>query len=543
MPIRFLLFIVVNLLLLPFNLLKALRRRAHWVTVRLDGAVAERPARRRFPFRRSRSPTVASLAELAERAREDRALAGVILEIDQLQAGWARLESLRGAVRALRDAGKRVVAHLSSPGNRELYLACACDQVLVDESGPIGLTGLAAEVGFYGETLRRYGVDPELEHIGDYKSFSDTFTRTEMAPAHREALDAVLDGIAARLYGALAESRRVDEARARALVDGGPYLTADALAAGLVDGVCYRDELPARLGFAQSRMAPLARYLSRPRWYRLSRRRAIAVVTLEGGIVSGEGADFPQKLVGAEAAGRTLAALRDDGRVAAVVLHVDSRGGSAAASDRIWREVARLGDKKPVVAFLDDVAASGGYYVAAPCAAILAQPSTLTGSIGVVAGKFAVERLLQKLGVGTAVLARGRAAAMGSARVRYDDDGRARLKAEMAGVYRQFVARVAAGRRLAVERVEESAQGRVWLGAAARERGLVDALGGLADAVARAAERARRRPSERFQVVDAHVRRDRVSPLRALTGPGALRSLIWPFRDRVLALSDEISIE
>ncbi len=543
MPIRFLLFLVVNLLLAPWNLVRALRRRPRWVTVRLDGAVPERPPRHRFPFRRARMPTVAALRALAEKAKRDRALVGVVLQIDQLHAGWARLESLRGVVAELRAAGKRVVAHLSSPGNRELYLACACDEILVDESGPVALTGLAAEVGFYGDALRRLGVDPELMHVGDYKSFSDTFTRGDMSPAHREALDAILDGIAGRLVAAIAESRRVDAARARALVDGGPYLVQDALASKLVDGVCYRDELPARLGARREQMGSLARYLKGPRWLRLLRRRMVAVVTLEGAIVSGEGGDFPQRTLGGDSAARTIAALADQPRVAAVVLHVDSRGGSSAASDRIWREVARLAERKPVVAYFDDVAASGGYYLAAACSAIVAQPSTLTGSIGVVTGKFSLERLLARFAVGTALVTRGRAAAMNSFRRSYDDEERARLRAEMMGVYHQFVGRVAAGRKLPVEEVERIAQGRVWLGADAHARKLVDRLGGLADAVADAEARARRRPGERFLVHDVHLRRERVAPLRALTGPvsaDALAALVWPWRERVLALATDL---
>jgi protease-4 len=247
LPLRAALVLLFNLLLLPRNLLRLLRRRAAWVTVRLDGPIAERPPRRRFLFRRAGGVSVAALQELAREAARDRNVLGVVLEIEALHVGWARLESLRAAVAALRAAGKRVVAHLSSPGNKELYLAWACDEVLADESGPLALTGLLVESGFYGEALRRLGVDPELDRIGEYKSFADTLTRSDMAPPHREMLEAILDGLERRFLGALAAGRGVTPERARTLVDGGPYLPHAAVAAGLLDGVLYRDELPARL--------------------------------------------------------------------------------------------------------------------------------------------------------------------------------------------------------------------------------------------------------------------------------------------------------
>ncbi|MSP62734.1 MAG: signal peptide peptidase SppA [Myxococcales bacterium] len=521
LPLRLLVFIVVNFLLLPINLRRWLRRRPEWLTVKLEGHVAERPARRRF-LRRSRGVSVASLNELARRLVGDRRVRGVVLEIESLDVGWARLDSLRAAVSAIRRSGHRVVAHLSSPGNRELYVALACDEVLCDESGPVSLVGLMLERGFYGEALRRLGIDPEIDRIGAYKSFAETFTHGEMSAENRAALDAILDALSERLIAAIAEGRKLDPARARELVDGGPYLASQARAAGLLDGVLYRDEVPARLGGGKpARMLEADRYLaSRPRWIGLAlrRRRTIAVLTLEGAIVPGEGTSFPQQALGADAAGRALGDLREDGSVAAVVLHVDSRGGSSAASDRIWRDVVRLGEKKPVIAFLGDVAASGGYYIVAPCALIVAQPSTLTGSIGVVAGKLSLERLLARLGVGTTVLTRGRAAAMGSFRRGFDEEERSRLRAEIAGVYGQFVDKVAAGRKLGREAVDAVGQGRVWLGEAAATRGLVDRTGSLADAIAVAEERARRRPRERFVTRDAAPRPRRTSLLRSLAG-------------------------
>jgi protease-4 len=521
--VRLLVALVGNLLLVPINLIRWLRPRPWWIVVRLDGTVPERAPRRRWPLRRKRHPSVEGLAELGRRIAADPAVRGVVLEIEPLSCGWARLDSLRAQVAAWRAAGKRVIAHCSSPGNRELYLALAAHELLVDESGPIGLTGLAAEYGYYGEALRRIGVDPELDRIGDYKSFADTFTRDAMSPAQREAVDAILDTLSGRLEQELAEGRKIDRARARELTDGGPYLAEAARAAGLVDGVCYRDQLPEHLSSPRGRFAEWRSWLARrPRWIGLGLGRRLAVLTLEGVIAPGEGSQLVTRTVGAESATRALQALRRDGRVCAVVLHVDSRGGSASASDRIWREVLRLAQAKPTVAYLGDVAASGGYYVVAPCAAIVAQPSTLTGSIGVVAGKLALERLLERAGVGSAIVSRGQHAGMGSIRRRYDDGGRAKLREELEGVYAQFVGRVADGRKMDRARVDAIAQGRVWTGEAAKERGLVDQLGDLAGAVAEAERRAGRT----LRVVDAHPR-PRGGGLADLlrNGPGVLARL------------------
>ncbi|MBI5480272.1 MAG: signal peptide peptidase SppA [Deltaproteobacteria bacterium] len=543
LPLRLLGVALVNLLLLPRNLLRALRRRPAWVAVKLAGPLLERRPRRKL-LRRPKGVSLEALADLGEEVRRDPRVRGVLLLIDAIDAGWARLESLRAQIAAWRAAGKRVVAHLSSPGNRELFVAAACDEILCDESGSVGLTGLAIEAGFYGEALRRLGVDAEVEAQGEYKSFGETFTRSDMSSANREATAAILDGVDRGFRDALAAGRSVDATRVQALIDGGPYLPEAAREAGLVDAILYRDEVPKRLETGESRIVKLGAYLGgRVRWFwpGLRRRREVALLSLDGIIAPGRGSNLLVSAVGADAACRTLTALRKDDGVAAVVLRVDSRGGSAAASDRIWREVQRLAEKKPVVAHLGDVAASGGYYVVAPCHWIVAQPSTLTGSIGVIGGKLVVERLLERLGIGTELLARGQAAAMASARRRYDEAGREKLRAEIVGMYAQFVAKVMAGRHLDEARTDAAARGRVWTGADARERGLVDQLGGLADAIAEAERRARRRPGEEFRVVD-HAPKREGGPLAGLFGDAralhdALATLDSLTSERVLAVA------
>lgn len=233
--------------------------------------------------------------------------------------------------------------------------------------------------------------------------------------------------------------------------------------------------------------------------------RKIRVLSLGGTIVSGEGSSFPRQQLGAEAARRALDAVRRDRRVAAVVLHIDSRGGSAAASDLIWRAVVRLGRDKPVVAYFHDVAASGGYYLACAASKIVAHPTTLTGSIGVVAAKLNLETLRARAGLGTAILTRGEAAAMHSTSRGLSTEERRRLVAEVDALYKQFVGKVAEGRKLSPEAAEAVAQGRVWTGAAAHARGLVDELGGIDEAIAAARTLGRRHPGEKLEVDDMQL--------------------------------------
>jgi protease-4 len=547
LPLRLLVVALANLALAPRNLLRWLQPRPRWVSVKLDGALLERRPKRRL-LRRPKGVSLEALAELGVALRRDRQVKGVLLLIDRIEAGWSRLESLRAQIAAWREAGARVVAHLSSPGNRELFVAAACDEVLCDESGTVGLTGLAIESGFYGEALRRLGVEAELEAKGEYKSFGEAFTRSDMSPANREATDALLDGVDRGFREALAAGRRLAPERVPGLIDGGPYLPAAAAAAGLVDAILYRDELPKRLGVPLARIQRYPRYLAhRVRWWwpGLLPRREVAVLSLEGVIAPGQGGELVVSTVGADSACRTLAGLREDDGVAAVVLHVDSRGGSAAASDRIWREVQRLAEEKPVVAHLGDVAASGGYYVVAPCHWIVARPNTLTGSIGVIGGKLVFERLLERLGIATEVLTRGEAAAMMSARRSFGEAGREKLRREIAGLYDQFLGKVMAGRRLDHARADAAARGRVWTGADARERGLVDQLGGLGDAIAVAETRGRRRPGETLKIRDYAPKRERLG-LAGLFGEHALRAALATLRalasERVLALAPRIPL-
>jgi protease-4 len=509
LPFRLVALVVANLFRLLGNALALVRRRPRWVRLCLDEPLPARGARR---FLRGRLPSLDALGRLCAELAADPRLVGVIVDVHALGGGWVHARTLRGFLVRLGHAGKKVTAHLSSPSLRAYYVASAADRVVMDESGSLDMHGLAAEVLFLGGAMTLAGARPELAYRKEYKSFAETWQRTDMSPAHREAVGAVLDGVQEEVTTAIASGRKLDPARAAELLAGGPYRAARAVELGLVDAVAYADSLEgaAPVAWARARVRPpvrLALVGARPR---------VVVLPLHGAIVGGEGSG---RTLGASAAQRALAALAKDPSVVAVVLHIDSRGGSAPASDLIWHAVRALGARKPVVAYLDEVAASGGYYIALGAGHIVAQPTTLTGSIGVVAGKISVAGLYEKLGLGAAVVLRGEAGAMHSPARPYSDEERRRLDAEIDAVYAQFVERVATCRKLSPEAAEAAAKGRVWTGAAAKTHGLVDELGDVDDAIA-LARRLARRPSE--LTVDAAVVPRRRALLARLASGAAL---------------------
>ncbi|MEK6607766.1 MAG: signal peptide peptidase SppA [Myxococcota bacterium] len=550
LPLRLLRNLLVNLVLAVRNLAVVLRRRrVDWVRVDVRGRIPERPAPRRL-FRLSGlqlhagGSSIEQLRRLFRDIARDPRARGVVLRVRDLDVGWSRLDSLRGLIDELRASGKEVVALLLAPGNREFYLACAANRILLEPSGPLGLVGLSAQVTFLGGLLERIGVRAELLPIGAYKSAADPLLRREMSPEHRASLDGILDGLYARFVSAIARGRRQEDDAVRALIDGGPYAPDRALAAGLCDGVLYRDELPERLappGVERAAIVSSERYRRatvRWSWVPLRPRRIVAVVPLRGMIVGGEGASVPLSLTGADAVIRALRTARRSPRVAAVVLHVDSPGGSVVASDQIWREAVLVARRKPLIAAFGDVAASGGYYAACGAHAIVAQPGTLTGSIGVVGGKLNLEGLYAKLGIGKAILTRGKGASMLTEARGFTEAERARLVSDLHAVYDEFLWRVAAARAMTVELASSRGEGRIFTGEQALAAGLVDRLGGLDAALALAEERARRRPDERFDARDVLLGARRMPLLARLLAAAADQPLaLMPMRVRIVTLA------
>lgn len=523
-----------------------------YLVTEIDGPVAEvTPPRRWWPPGALHPFSLDALKELVDEAGRDPHVRGIVLVLRTMRAGLATATSLRALLARARSSGKRVVVHVPlGGGTRETYAAVAGDTLLLGPTSTLAPVGVLAAARYVRGALDKAGVVPEVHAQGRFKTAGERIERTSMSDAEREQLGAVLDRAYQELVGAIADGRRVDAARAAALVDGAPYTGEEAVKAGLADAVAYEDELALRLGDGgkKARLRPAEDYLSartalRPR--ALRGRGVIAVVRVHGAIVGAAGLPLQPMAVDERIIGAVRVA-RLHPQVRGVVLHVDSPGGSALASDRIHHELAQLAAEKPLVASMGNVAASGGYYVSAPAHAIVAQPTTVTGSIGVVSARLVVEPLLARLGVSTEVLQRGAHARLLDPLLPLDAAEKAVVEREMEHVYRTFVGVVAAGRRRPVEEIERLAQGRVWIGADAHAHGLVDRLGGFEDAVEVVRERIGRGAS-RLRVV---VLREPRKPLPPLDPPrsasGAVLSEVlaalapgFPLESALLALRGE----
>jgi protease IV len=467
--------------------------RPEWVVVELSGTITPRPERPRFlglpipaPARRAR-PSLADLTATLESLGRAPWLKGVLFRVEALHADPATAFALRRAITALGDAGKRTVAYLTHLDLTGYYVASAAAEVVAPESADIGLRGLGLSITFMRDALAKLGVRFEKLAIDEYKNAFDNLVRQEMSAPHREQLEALLDRFDEHYSGAIGASRSLSAAQVRALVDEGLTSAARAKEGGLLDRIAYEDEIvgPKHLPLAEAR-----RFLGAP--VPPLRGGRVAVVSLTGGIMPGKSRRLPSPLggrtAGAETVVRALRAAADDASTRAVVFFVDSGGGSALASDLIGREVRRVAAQKPVVAVMGAVAASGGYYVLTHATRVIAAPTTVTGSIGVLTGKLVADELFARWGLRAELIRRGRYALMLDPSQPLSDDERALLRRANGEIYDRFVGRVADGRHLTVERVRELARGRVWAGTDALAAGLVDELGDLGTGLARARE-------------------------------------------------------
>lgn len=462
-------------------------RRGGYLRLTLDGEIVDLPQRRFRWFMRKPSPTsVVRVHELAREIADDPKILGLIVEIKSLRAGAAVTTSLREALAPIRRAGKKLFVHLPlGAGTRELVVASVGTSIVGGPQSSIAPLGMALESKYFRKLLDKLGIVPEILARGEFKTAGEALERDSMSEEQRAQLSAVLDTLYEELVSAISEGRNVSREKAIGWIDEGGMRAKDAAFHGLIDGVAYDDEVP-RLATGEEKPktlpAPIYLLARRGRRLGLGGSRRIGVVVVRGPIVSRSPLPIDKLAVDDRIIG-ALASAREDRSVQGVVLCVESPGGSALASDRIYREVTRLAKKKPVVAYFSNVAASGGYYVAAGAHKIVAQPTTLTGSIGVVAAHLVVAPLLDKLGIVTERLRRGARADMMSTTRRFEPGEREALRREIDGFYRDFVGVVALGRKRPYDEIERLARGRVYSGKDAHAAGLVDILGGFERAV------------------------------------------------------------
>jgi protease-4 len=464
-------------------------------------------------LRGANTPTVRTYVDNLRKAKADARVSAVLLKPTGFESPyWGKVQELRDAVLDFRKSGKPVYAYLEYGGDREYYLASAADRVFLMPSSPLDLKGLATYEVFLRGTLDKIGAYPDMHHIGDYKTAPNQLTEKGYTRAHKEMDEALNRDLYEQLVRGIADGRRKNDAEVRRLIDEGPFLPEDALRAGLVDDVAYEDQVEDKLrslpGRAGRGAAPAAsterlRKIEGDDYARVSasafglnRGPRIGVIYATGTINSGRSGYDPiyGSVIGSDTLIDSIRLARRDSSLRAIVIRIDSPGGSATASDAIWRElmIAR-NDRadRPIVASMSDLAASGGYYIALPAEVIVAQPSTLTGSIGIFGGKIVTGGVYEKLGANIGSTSIGRHAEIDSPARPFNAEELRKLQEQLQAFYDQFVEKVAASRHTSPEKIDQVAQGRVWTGRQAKQNGLVDVLGGLDAAVAIAKQRAK----------------------------------------------------
>jgi protease-4 len=450
-----------------------------------------------------------------KRAAADKEIKALVLEIDGLALGWGKVEELTRAIKEFRQSGKKVCAYLEQGNARDYLVSLACDEVCIPEAGWLMLIGVRMEVSFYKDLFDKIGVKADMLQMGDFKGAAEPYIRNNLSEPNRKQLTSVLDDFYEHeLVGRIVKARTAQKftpEQVKKLIDEGPYAARAAQKVGLIDRVTYperiEEELKKTLAVDEVKVVrnygkkkaedidfsnPFALLkLFAPAKMTSSSKAKIAVIYASGGIVTGKGGSslFGGDMVGSETMVKAIRQAERDKTVKAIVLRVDSPGGSALASDLIWNEVVNC--KKPIVASMSDVAASGGYYISMGCRKIYAEPGTITGSIGVVGGKLAMGGVYNKIGIKTETISRGRHSGILSSTEPFSDTERETMRGLMKDVYDQFLDKALAGRqkagqKLTREELEKLAGGRIWTGRQAKANGLVDELGTLSDAIAAA---------------------------------------------------------
>lgn len=427
------------------------------------------------------------------KAKADSRIKCLVLRLGYLECDWAKVEELRDLILDFRKSEKKVYAYVEEAPefDKEYYLATASDRIILHPLGWMGVNGIGGDIPFFKKALDKLGIEAEVEHVEEYKTAYNMFTEQGFTPAHKRMMESIYGDLFSHYVKGLAEARKKSEEEIKKLIDRGFYQGEEALKAGLVDELLFEDELEELLKDKGRKLEKISHeeYLKvSPPSLGIYRGKKIALIYAMGPIHSGESL---YQTIGSQTVARWLKAARRDRSIAAVVLRVDSPGGSAVASDVIWREIVLTKKKKPLVVSMSDVAGSGGYWISMAADKIVAQPESLTGSIGVLSGKFNMVRLFQKLGITSERLVYGKRADLYSPFRKLTPEEKQVLKSEILWIYDRFVNKVAEGRKMKKDEVDRIGKGRVWTGTQAKELGLVDEIGGLSRAMDLAKELAR----------------------------------------------------
>ncbi len=483
---------------------KALKK-ASVATIKLDGGYHEGVGQQ-SPFGES-DVKLKDMLDRLEKARKDDKIAAIILQLRGVEVGRAKVNEFRTAIQKVRAAGKRVIADIETGMGPDYLIATACDEIVMPESGMLIVPGVRAELTYYKGLFEKVGIQADFIQIGAYKGAEESYTRANMSPEFRKQFESVIDDYYEQMTATIAQARKLDPKKVKELLDQGLFSPSEAKKAGLIDRVGYEEELRSSLAShlkvdevtlvpnygkpdldtdfsgLSGMMKMMEMMMGGDKTKKPSKNRKIAVVYAVGVIMSGESSSslFGGSTVGSDTIVKALREAEEDPKCLGIVLRVDSPGGSATASDLIWRQITQ--SKKPVVASMGDTAASGGYYISMGTKKIFAEPGTLTGSIGVVSGKLALKGLFDKVGVTTDVISRGKNSGMFSMTEPFSASERETWKRTMTECYDQFTSKAAHGRKMDVAKLRDLAQGKLYSGRMAKAEGLVDAIGTLEDAI------------------------------------------------------------
>jgi protease-4 len=494
------LFIIGGFIYLQFNQEPYIPEKAY-LKIELSGPMADTTPNR-FPALSSGAVSIQDLWYQLARAAVDDRIKGVLVRISYLETGFAKIEETGRLLKNFSRSKKPVLAFIIDGGLKEYYLASFADKVIMFKGGMLSISGIGAEAVFLKNTLSKLGVQAEIFHIGDYKTASNTFNEDHMTPAHRESMQALVDDLYKAVINGIAVNRKLDAGEVKKVLDRSPLAPEEYVKAKMIDSLGYEDELHGLLK-TQYPEVNFKTYAKTSAPLPFSGVKKIAVIFASGEITMGHSGGqslMGDDVLGADTLAEQLRQARNNYAIKAVVLRVDSPGGSAVASDVILREAELLARKKPLIISMSDMAASGGYWVSMSAQKIFAWPQTITGSIGIISGKFVLKGLYDKLGISKEIVKTSEFAGMYSDYKPFSDREKEKIMADMQAIYNEFLKKVAANRKLAVADVDKIARGRVWSGQAALGLKLIDGLGGLNEALDEAKKLAHIPPVEKVGV-------------------------------------------